>query len=180
MMIHWVCFLDNRQRVLLFTCDPALADHLLNDTPTVPVEMTVTTSLHSVGISLIDNTNRKEILYAGITSSGITWETAKMNRNRTFYRPMSIRDNLLLEEAYQQYFRALVTNPQENAQREVDGGRILVDFKLGRIFKPKMRILRRSYRSGVELVYESYCNRSLIHARLNKIQVLIIQIKPMK
>jgi len=170
--IHWVSFLHNRQRILLFTADPALAIQLSYDTPTAaPVEQTVTVSLHSLAVSLIDNIQRREILYASITSSGITWETARMDRSRTFYRPMSIRDNLLLEEAYQLYFRSLVNDPNATSRREVDSGRMLVDFKTGRIFKPKERILRRSYRSGVELLYESYCNRTLIHARLNKIQV---------
>ena len=171
MDIHWVSFLHNRQRILLFTADPALAIQLSYDTPTVPVEQVVTVSLHSLAVSLIDNIQRKEILYASITSSGIIWETARMDRSRTFYRAMSIRDNLLLEEAYQQYYRSLTVNPETDGRREVDSGRMLVDFKQGRIYKPKERILRRSYRSGVELLYESYCNRTLIHARLNKIQV---------
>jgi len=170
-VIHWVSFLHNRQRILLFTADPALAIQLSYDTPTAPVEQTVTVSLHSVAVSLIDNIQRREILYASITSSGIIWETARMDRSRTFYRPMSIRDNLLLEEAYQQYYRSLVADPDAGSRREVDAGRMLVDFKEGRIYKPKERLLRRSYRSGVELLWESYCNRTLIHARLNKIQV---------
>jgi vacuolar protein sorting-associated protein 13A/C len=77
----------------------------------------------------------------------------------------------MLEEAFQQYMRNLSANIPTNSRRELDGGRLLVDFKELKVYKPKERLLRRSYRSGVELLFETYCNRRLIHARLNKLQI---------
>ena len=169
--LEWISFLHGRQRILLFTDDKMLAFQQRSVSTANPVEQSVTVSLHGLGISLVDNVNRREILYAGITSSGVIWETAKMNTNRPIYRAMSIRYNLLLEEAYQQYSRNLAANSDTSSRRELDAGRLCVDFKALRVFKPKERLLRRSYRSGLELLFEQYCNRRLIHARLNKLQI---------
>ena len=169
--LQWVSFLHGRQRVLLFTADESLAVHQRNITTAEPIEQSFTVSLHGLGLSLVDNINRKEILYAGITSSGVIWETAKMNKSRQIYRAMSIRHNILMEDAFQQYTRTLATNPNAPSRHELDSGKLLVDFKELKVYKPKERHLRRSYRSGLELLYENYCNRRLIHARLNKLQI---------
>ena len=169
--LEWISFLHGRQRVLLFTDDKMLAFQQRSVSTAEPVEQSVLVSLHGLGVSLVDNVHRREILYAGITSSGIIWETAKMNMIRPIYRAMIVRHNIMLEEAYQQYMRNLAANVTTNSRRELDGGRLLVDFKEHKVYKPKERLLRRSYRSGVELLFETYCNRRLIHARLNKIQI---------
>ena len=169
--LEWISFLHGRQRVLLFTDDKMLAFQQRSVNTTEPVEQSVVVSLHGLGISLVDNTHRREILYAGITSSGVIWETAKMNAMRPIYRAMSIRHNILLEDAFQQYSRNLTANGATASGRELDNGRLVVDFKELKVFKPKERLLRRSYRSGVELLFEKYCNRRLIHARLNKMQI---------
>jgi len=169
---QWVSFLHGRQRILLFTADESLAVHQRSiANASEPIEQSVTVSLHGLGVSLVDNIRRREILYAGITSSGVIWETAKMGKSRAIFRAMSIRHNSLLEEAYQQYCRNLSTDANTSSRRELDGGKLLVDFRELKVYKPKERYLRRSYRSGVELVYENYCNRRLIHARLNKLQI---------
>lgn len=170
--VQWVSFLHGRQRILLFTVDESLAVHQRSlAIASEPVEQSITVTLHGLGVSLVDNIHHQEILYAGITSSGVIWETAKMNKSREIYRAMSIRHNALLEEAFQQYTRSLAADPRTSSRRELDGGRLIVDFKELKVYKPKEKHLRRSYRSGVELLYENYCNRRLIHARLNKLQI---------
>ena len=188
--LHWVSFLYGRQRILMFTVDQGLAiQQHGNPTGHEPVEQSVNIKLHGLGLSLVDNLYRREIMYIGITSSGVIWEGAKMNKSRPIYRALSIRQNALLEDAFQQYSRLLVTAAGNaggggggggggghhqhtcNARRELDGGRLVVDFNEWRMFKPKERHIRRSYRSGVELEYSSYSNRRMVHARLNKLQI---------
>ena len=169
--LQWVSFLHGRQRVLLFTDDVMLIIQLQSAATVEPIEQSFSLSLHGLGVSLVDNIKRREILYAGITSSGVIWETAKPSKGLLRFRPMSIRDNNLLEEVYQQYSMNLVANPSISARRELDGGRLLVDFKDWKTLKPKERHLRRSYRSGLELLFESSAHRRHIHARLNRLQM---------
>ena len=171
--VRWISFLHGRQRVLLFTNDTQLVEQLLNGTSLQPIDQRVTVSLHGLAVSLVDNVHRREILYAGITSSGVVWETARMNKAALFFRPMSIRDNALLEEAYQQYCLQLEASRlgAVSAARVLDGGRLLVDFNEWKTGKPKERHLRRSYQSGLRCVFESSKWRQQFHVRLNRLQV---------
>lgn len=86
------------------------------------VEQNVSILLHGLGVSLVDNVNRREILYAGITSSGIVWETSKKGRNRHIYRPVNMRESGVLEEAYQQYLRKLTTSGNTEGKRFLADG----------------------------------------------------------
>lgn len=81
-------FLDGMQRVLLFTECRELTQCATNVFEIIQQEITL--SLHGFGLSLINNLNRQEILYIGIASSGVLWETCKLNRRR--YKPLGKLD----------------------------------------------------------------------------------------
>uniref|UniRef100_A0A8B9T7Y3 Vacuolar protein sorting 13 homolog C n=2 Tax=Anas TaxID=8835 RepID=A0A8B9T7Y3_ANAPL len=66
--IHWVSFLDGRQRVLLFTDDVALVSKALQAEEMEQPDQEINLSIHSLGLSLVNNENKKEISYIGITS----------------------------------------------------------------------------------------------------------------
>ncbi|EPY81741.1 hypothetical protein CB1_000715056 [Camelus ferus] len=66
--IHWVSFLDGRQRVLLFTDDVALVSRALQAEEAEQARHEVTLSLHSLGLSLVNNEDKQEVSYVGITS----------------------------------------------------------------------------------------------------------------
>ena len=97
------------------------------------IDQDITISIHGVGISLVNNLNRVELLYMCIArydvklnmpiiyrsllavikyfkkillcSSGIIWETRKSNGNR--WRALNIREVGVIEEGYQKYIREL-------------------------------------------------------------------------
>ena len=65
--VHWVTFLDGHQRVLLFTEDVAMVTKARQAEELEQFEQEVKVSLQNLGLSLINNTNRQEITYIGIT-----------------------------------------------------------------------------------------------------------------
>uniref|UniRef100_A0A5F8H0V3 Vacuolar protein sorting 13 homolog C n=1 Tax=Monodelphis domestica TaxID=13616 RepID=A0A5F8H0V3_MONDO len=67
--IHWVSFLDGRQRVLLFTDDVALVSKARQAEEMEQADQEINVSLHSLGLSLVNNENKQEISYIGITSN---------------------------------------------------------------------------------------------------------------
>uniref|UniRef100_A0A8C3JQ67 Vacuolar protein sorting 13 homolog C n=1 Tax=Calidris pygmaea TaxID=425635 RepID=A0A8C3JQ67_9CHAR len=97
--IHWVSFLDGRQRVLLFTDDVALVSKARQAEELEQPDQEINLSLHSLGLSLVNNENKKEISYIGITSSGVVWEL----KPRQKWKPFSQKQINLLEQAYQKY-----------------------------------------------------------------------------
>ncbi|OXB82051.1 UNVERIFIED_CONTAM: hypothetical protein H355_004134 [Colinus virginianus] len=97
--IHWVSFLDGRQRVLLFTDDVALVSKALQAEELEQPDQEINLSIHSLGLSLVNNENKKEISYIGITSSGVVWEQKRKQK----WKPFSQKQINLLEQAYQKY-----------------------------------------------------------------------------
>lgn len=65
--VHWVTFLDGRQRVLLFTEDVAVVTKARQAEELEQFQQEVKVSLQNLGLSLINNTSRQEITYIGIT-----------------------------------------------------------------------------------------------------------------
>lgn len=70
MQIHWVSFLDGRQRVLLFTDDVALVSKALQAEEMEQANHEITFSLRSLGLSLVNNETKQEVSYIGITRYG--------------------------------------------------------------------------------------------------------------
>ncbi|ELW71324.1 Vacuolar protein sorting-associated protein 13C [Tupaia chinensis] len=97
--IHWVSFLDGRQRVLLFTDDVALVSKALQAEEMEQADHEITLSLHSLGLSLVNNENKQEVSYIGITSSGVVWEMKPKQK----WKPFSQKQIILLEQSYQKY-----------------------------------------------------------------------------
>lgn len=65
--VHWVSFLDGRQRVLLFTEDVAVVTKARQAEELEQFQQEVNISLQNLGLSLVNNDNRHEIAYVGIT-----------------------------------------------------------------------------------------------------------------
>uniref|UniRef100_A0A674HQ89 Vacuolar protein sorting 13 homolog C n=1 Tax=Taeniopygia guttata TaxID=59729 RepID=A0A674HQ89_TAEGU len=97
--IHWVSFLDGRQRVLLFTDDVALVSKARQAEELEQPDQEINLSIHSLGLSLVNNENKKEISYIGITSSDVVWE----RKPRQKWKPFNQKQINLLEQAYQKY-----------------------------------------------------------------------------
>lgn len=65
--IHWVSFLDGRQRVLIFTEDVGIVTKARQAEELEQFQQEVNISLRNLGLSLINNDIRQEIAYVGIT-----------------------------------------------------------------------------------------------------------------
>ncbi|KAG0723186.1 Vacuolar protein sorting-associated protein 13C [Chionoecetes opilio] len=64
--IHWVAFLQNQQRCLLFIDDINIASTALNAAMMERFQQEVTLSINSIGLSLVDDNNRKEVAYISL------------------------------------------------------------------------------------------------------------------
>lgn len=65
--IHWVSFLDGRQRVLLFTEDVALVSKARQAEEMEQPDQEISIALQGLGLSLVNNNRKQEISYIGIT-----------------------------------------------------------------------------------------------------------------
>uniref|UniRef100_A0A8C0MMJ3 Vacuolar protein sorting 13 homolog C n=1 Tax=Canis lupus familiaris TaxID=9615 RepID=A0A8C0MMJ3_CANLF len=161
--IHWVSFLDGRQRVLLFTDDVALVSKALQAEEMEQADHEITFSLHSLGLSLVNNENKQEVSYIGITSSGVVWEMKPKQK----WKPFSQKQIILLEQAYKKY------------QVSRDHGWIKLDnnFEVNFDKVPmEMRLpvhcpIKRDFLSGIQIEFKQSPHQRSLRARLYWLQV---------
>ncbi|KAL1140362.1 hypothetical protein AAG570_000294 [Ranatra chinensis] len=165
---YWVSFLYGLQRVLLFTDVPSIARDAQNIGENEVFTQEIEMSIHGIGLSLVDNISKVEVLYVGITSSGIVWETKKASKKR--YKTLSSRDSELIETAYNHYVQKLAVGDRVDPKVTLDN-RIVVDFEEQQMLKPSNKQLRRTYNTGLWLHICSSVHQYQLHAKINRIQI---------
>ncbi|XP_012861807.3 vacuolar protein sorting-associated protein 13C, partial [Echinops telfairi] len=161
--IHWVSFLDGRQRVLLFTDDVALVSKARQAEELEQADHEIVLSLHSLGLSLVNNDNKQEVSYIGITSSGVVWEMKPKQK----WKPFSQKQIIVLEQAYQKY------------QASGNSGWIKLDtnFEVNFDKAPmEMRLpircpIKRDFLSGIQIEFKQSPHQRSLRAMLYWLQV---------
>ncbi|KAM7337360.1 hypothetical protein ACRRTK_003479 [Alexandromys fortis] len=161
--IHWVSFLDGRQRVLLFTDDVALVSKALQAEEMEQADHEVTLSLHSLGLSLVNNEIKQEVSYVGITSSGVVWEMKPKQK----WKPFSQKQILSLEQSYQKH---LVSQDRGwiklDSNFEVNFDKVPMEMRL-----PIRCPIKRDFLSGIQVEFKQSPHQRSLRARLYWLQV---------
>uniref|UniRef100_A0A670KG22 Vacuolar protein sorting 13 homolog C n=1 Tax=Podarcis muralis TaxID=64176 RepID=A0A670KG22_PODMU len=152
--IHWVSFLDGRQRVLLFTDDVALVSKARQAEEMEQPDQEINVALHSVGLSLVNNENKQEISYIGITSSGIVWELKPKQR----WKPFNQKQIRLLEQAYQKHISV--------RGAEVNFNKMPMEMRL-----PIKCSIKRDFLSGIQIEFKQSPHQQSLRAQLYWLQV---------
>ncbi|XP_036909925.1 vacuolar protein sorting-associated protein 13C isoform X2 [Sturnira hondurensis] len=161
--IHWVSFLDGRQRVLLFTDDVALVSKALQAEEMEQADHEVTFSLHSLGLSLVNNEKKQEVSYIGITSSGVVWEMKPKQK----WKPFSQKQIMLLEQSYKKY----------QVEREHGWIKLENNFEVNfdkvpmEMRHPIQCPIKRDFLSGIQIEFKQSPHQRSLRARLYWLQV---------
>ncbi|XP_073435523.1 intermembrane lipid transfer protein VPS13C isoform X2 [Dendrobates tinctorius] len=159
--IHWVSFLDGRQRVLLFTEDVALVTKARQAEEMEQPDQEINISIHSLGLSLINNETKQEISYIGITSSGVIWEQMPKRK----WKPFNQKQILQLEQAYEKY----LTGEQCRWTKLDD--KFEVSFSCMEMRSPVKCKIRRSFLSGIHIELKQSPHQRSLRAQLYWLQV---------
>uniref|UniRef100_A0A9J8B4Y8 Vacuolar protein sorting 13 homolog C n=1 Tax=Cyprinus carpio carpio TaxID=630221 RepID=A0A9J8B4Y8_CYPCA len=162
--IHWVSFLDGRQRVLIFTEDVGIVSKARQAEELEQFQQEVNISLKNLGLSLINNDIRQEIAYVGITSSGVVWEMRPKNRWKSFNH----KNIGLLEKAYQNYVNSK-TEPgwtRLETGLEVNFGRLPMLMR-----QPFSCSIRRNFLPGICIELKQSPHQRSLRAQLYWLQV---------
>ncbi|XP_061878990.1 intermembrane lipid transfer protein VPS13C isoform X1 [Entelurus aequoreus] len=162
--VHWVSFLDGRQRVLLFTEDVAVVTKARQAEELEQFEQEIKVSLQNLGLSLVNNASRQEVAYIGIPSSGVVWEMKRKNRWKAFSQKIIN----LLEKTY-----------QNQLSGKTQGGWVKVDSNLevnlsGAIMmmrQPFSCPVRRNFLSGIQVEFKRSQHQRSLRAQLHWLQV---------
>ncbi|XP_042169377.1 vacuolar protein sorting-associated protein 13C-like [Oncorhynchus tshawytscha] len=163
--VHWVSFLDGRQRVLLFTEDVAVVTKARQAEELEQFQQEVNVSLQNLGLSLVNNDNRQEIAYVGITSSGVVWEMRPKSR----WKPFNQRNIRLLEKAYQKHLAGGTPEPgwvKLETSLEVNFGKVPMVMR-----QPFSSTIRRNFLSGIQVEFKQSPHQRSLRAQLHWLQV---------
>ncbi|XP_042328008.1 LOW QUALITY PROTEIN: vacuolar protein sorting-associated protein 13C [Sceloporus undulatus] len=164
--IHWVSFLDGRQRVLLFTDDVALVSKARQAEEMEQPDQEVNVALHSLGLSLVNNDNKQEISYIGITSSGIVWELKPKQR----WKPFNQKQIGLLEQAFQKNLSGGGTEApgwvKIEHNFEVNFNKMPMEMRL-----PIKCNIKRDFLSGIQIEFKQSRHQQSLRAQLYWLQV---------
>ncbi|XP_048040233.1 vacuolar protein sorting-associated protein 13C isoform X4 [Megalobrama amblycephala] len=162
--IHWVSFLDGRQRVLIFTEDVGIVTKARQAEELEQFQQEVSVSLQNLGLSLINNDIRQEIAYVGITSSGVVWEMRPKNRWKSFNH----KNIGLLEKAYQNH----ISSKSEPGWTRLETG---LEVNFGRLpmlmRQPFSCAIRRNFLPGICIELKQSPHQRSLRAQLYWLQV---------
>ncbi|XP_055363331.1 intermembrane lipid transfer protein VPS13C isoform X2 [Betta splendens] len=162
--VHWVCFLDGRQRVLLFTEDVGVVTKARQAEELEQFQQEVKVSLQNLGLSLINNNSRQEIAYVGITSSGVVWEMRPKNR----WKPFSQKNINLLEKTYQSQLSGKSPGGwvklETNIEVNLSGATMMMR-------QPFSCQVRRNFLSGIQVEFKQSLHQRSLRAQLHWLQV---------
>ncbi|XP_051757759.1 intermembrane lipid transfer protein VPS13C isoform X4 [Ctenopharyngodon idella] len=162
--IHWVSFLDGRQRVLIFTEDVGIVTKARQAEELEQFQQEVNISLQNLGLSLINNDIRQEIAYVGITSSGVVWEMRPKNRWKSFNH----KNIGLLEKAYQNH----ISSKSEPGWTRLETG---LEVNFGRLpmlmRQPFSCAIRRNFLPGICIELKQSPHQRSLRAQLYWLQV---------
>ncbi|XP_068131864.1 intermembrane lipid transfer protein VPS13C isoform X2 [Hyperolius riggenbachi] len=158
--VHWVSFLDGRQRILLFTEDVGLVTKACQAEEMEQPDQEINISIHSLGLSLINNGNKQEISYIGITSSDIIWEFKRKQKWKLFNQ----KHILQLEQAYEKH-------PPGEPSRWVKIDNFEVNFSSMEMRSQSKVQIRRSFLSGINIEFKQSPHQRSLRAQLYWLQV---------
>ncbi|XP_034479091.1 vacuolar protein sorting-associated protein 13 isoform X2 [Drosophila innubila] len=163
---YWVSFLDGMQRVLLFTEIQEIAQRTETTAALQSITQSIDMHIHGIGLSVINNETGLDILYLGITSSGIVWESRKPNKKR--FKEMTIHDTELMEAEYQRY---IVHKSVNDVQTYKLDNKFPINFDKMTLTKQCDRRIKRSFYPAIWMSMKSSPFQKQLHVKINHVQM---------
>ncbi|CAF4433256.1 unnamed protein product, partial [Rotaria sp. Silwood2] len=173
--VTYTVFIDGIQTVLLFFDDEKTmksASKTLSMAESM--DQCIQIGIHDIGVSIVNDITREEMLYISLNKSKLVWTEMKSNRCETLSR----RVNAYLEELYTTHLEQCEMNPdnkelqkkkyQMEGFQEVsfdDETAELVDSKTNR------KKAQRQALDGLWIEYAWSASDSAIHIRINRVQI---------
>ncbi|XP_077487985.1 intermembrane lipid transfer protein VPS13A-like isoform X2 [Amblyomma americanum] len=154
-VVYWISFLDQNQRVLLFTQDERVWKHARKAVDGELSQLECFMSLHGVGVSLV-NGALVEAAYLSLSGAPALWEV----RVNDAWKPLTLELAAWLEHRWTA--RSRTAELKDYVQ---------VDFEKMQMSKPFLGSLQRIYHPALWLQYRQSGHQSLVLASLHRIQL---------
>ncbi|CAG5119613.1 unnamed protein product, partial [Candidula unifasciata] len=164
---YFVSFLDGMQRVIMFTEDVTTATLALEAGELEQADQEINIKICEVGFSLVNNEKLMEVVYMGITSSGVIWE-----QKRASFKIIKAREAENVEKFYQKFKKDDDVTKSTTSLAKLDNN-VEVDFKNMQICKPYTANIRRSFEDGIWIQIRKSPHSMQFHAKINRLQIKV-------
>lgn len=163
--VYFTSFLDGMQRVIMFTQDLVLATMAQQAGELEMADQDITLALAGLGLSLVDNLEKRDICYISICSSGVIWETKKKR-----FKGMKLKDSETVEKHYQKFQHDTVEGKKAKPRVHTEN-KMEIDFGEMMMYKPKKCRVRRSFQHGIWINFKTSAHSTQLHAKMQHIQI---------
>uniref|UniRef100_A0A4W3I075 Vacuolar protein sorting 13 homolog A n=1 Tax=Callorhinchus milii TaxID=7868 RepID=A0A4W3I075_CALMI len=164
--IYLTSIFEGTQRVVVFTKDEKIFKVTKENEKAELAAQEINLSLQNLGLSLVNNSIRQEVVYIGITSSDIVWETKIKAKSR--WKPTSIKQTRELEKVFKDYKDS---GPQNNQiWRSLTALLTPTGLEM-RLLKPYEAALRRSYLPAIKVEYAVSAHQKSLRFQIYRIQI---------
>ncbi|CAF3406460.1 unnamed protein product [Rotaria sp. Silwood1] len=112
--VNYIVFIDGVQTVLLFSYDEQIIAAALNiPSPTQSICRRLQLGISDVGLSIVNDVQREELLYISLKKSKLLWVQIRKSR----VKPFSHDIHTHLEELYKIHLQLIETNPNDETFR---------------------------------------------------------------
>ncbi|XP_037949404.1 vacuolar protein sorting-associated protein 13 [Teleopsis dalmanni] len=162
---YWVSFLDGLQRVILFTKNKSIVSRSETSAQLQTITQSIMLRLQGIGLSVINNEKGVDIMYMGIKSSGIIWESKKDKKR---FKQMNIDETAQVEGQYQKYLLEKSVNQESQYFLDIKQE---IDFENMVLKTTPPRIIQRTFYPGIWVNMNTSPFQTQLHVKLNKIQM---------
>ncbi|CAF1245225.1 unnamed protein product [Adineta ricciae] len=173
--VSYTTFIDGVQTVLLFSDDTKVIE-AASGMPSLAESMgqRVQIGIHNIGLSIVNDITREELLYVSLSKSKVVWTETKKSR----VRPLSHEVNAHLEELYKTHVEHHEANPDDKQllrkTYHMDQFREIVfhgDTAELISSKGQRKVAKRQALDGLWIEYAWSVTSAALHIRINRVQI---------
>ncbi|CAF0895845.1 unnamed protein product [Rotaria sp. Silwood1] len=173
--VTYAVFIDGIQTVLLFSDDEKIVESASKTLSVAEsMDQRIQIGIHDIGISIVNDVTREEMLYISLNKSKVVWTEIKKNR----CKPLSRSINTYLEELYTTHLEQCEMNPDnkelQKKKYQMEGFReISFHGETAELVHSKThrKHAKRQALDGLWIEYAWSISDSTIHIRLNRVQI---------
>ncbi|CAF1073014.1 unnamed protein product [Rotaria sordida] len=173
--IKYIVFIDGVQTVLLFSCDEQIIEATLNiPSSTQSICRRLQLGMPNVGLSIVNDIRREELLYMSLKKSKLIWVQLK----KSGMKPFSHDIHTQLEELYRINLQLIETNPNDETLRQTkyhmgDYREVTFYENTAKLVnrKGEHKLAKRQSLNGLWIEYTWSMTNAAFYACINHIQI---------
>jgi len=174
-IIRYAIFVDAAQTILLFHHNEQIIQTVSGASLTEDIlDQRIQMDIQEIGLSIIDDTRKQELLYISLTQSGVIWTESTGRR----IKPLNEKLNESLEKLYFSHFQQREIHPENRdlltKKYPLDDGDVVFHGESAELISSngkKRKTIQRQALPGLWIEYGVSKSKTTFHIKINRLQI---------